>query len=152
MENGRQFDVNLYQRFAGDSVTVVVSRGGTRVRTRVRVVERPDDPRELISKLAQITSPVAKLGVLAADVVPPIAERMPWLREKGGVLVAAWSADTPASASGLQPGDVIHALNGAPIADLAALAARLDGLKAGAPAVLGVNRMGRLLLLAFEIE
>ncbi|HSQ59717.1 MAG TPA: trypsin-like peptidase domain-containing protein [Acidobacteriota bacterium] len=152
MENGRQFDVNLYQRFAGDSVTVVASRGGTRVRARVRVVERPDDPRELISKLAQITSPVAKLGVLAADVAPPIAERMPWLREKGGVLVAAWSADTPASGSGLQPGDVIHALNGAAIADLAALASKLDGMKPGAPAVLTVDRLGRRLFLAFEIE
>jgi S1-C subfamily serine protease len=47
---------------------------------------------------------------------------------------------------------VIHALNGAAIGDLAALTAKLDGMKAGAPAVLGVNRLGRRLFLAFEIE
>ncbi|HEU4724796.1 MAG TPA: trypsin-like peptidase domain-containing protein [Candidatus Eisenbacteria bacterium] len=152
MENGRQFDVNLYRRFAGDSVTVVVSRGGTRASARVRVAERPDDPREFASKIVAATKPLARIGVLAVDLAPALAAHMPWLREPEGVLVAAWSADDPSSASGLEPGDVIRALNGEPVATFDALTAKLQGMKPGAPAVLSVDRLGRRLFLPFELE
>jgi len=152
MENGRQFDVNLYQRFAGDSVSIVVTRGGERVTRRVRVEERADDPREFASKVAEATSEVPRLGVLATDLEPTLISRMPWLREGSGVLVAAWSADLPFSGSGLQPGDVILGLNGGAVESVAALTKRLDGLVAGAAAVLRVDRLGRRLFLAFELE
>jgi serine protease Do len=152
MENARQFSVNLYQRFAGDSVSVVVLRGGRPVTARVRVEERPDDPREFAAKVAASTVGLPRLGVLAVDVEASLRERMPWLRETGGILVAAWSADAPASESGLQPGDVIRALNGSAVADLASLKTRLGALPAGSPAVLSVDRLGRRLFLAFQLE
>jgi serine protease Do len=152
MENGRQFDVNLYQRFAGDSVSIVVDRSGQRRSMRVRIEERPDDPREFASKVAAATRAISQLGVLATDLEPSLISRMPWLRDPEGVLVAAWSADSPASGSGLQPGDVIRALNGAGVGNLAALIDRLGTLHAGSPAVLSVDRLGRRLFLAFELE
>ena len=42
LENGRQFDVNLYRRAVGETVTLEVARGETRFKTNVRVVERED--------------------------------------------------------------------------------------------------------------
>lgn len=152
MENGRQFDVNLYRRFAGDSVTVVVSRQGTSLRARVRVTERADDPREFASNLVAATKPLPKIGVLAVDLGPALFARMPWLREQSGVLVAAWSADAPSSASGLEPGDVIRAVNGEAVPSFDALSSRLDAMKPGAPVVFSVDRLGRRLFLPFELE
>jgi serine protease Do len=152
MENGRQFDVNLYRRFAGDSVTIVAVRGSGRVRARVAVSERGDDPREFASRLASETVAIPRLGVLAVDVDRDLAGRMPWLREPGGVLVAAWSVDAPAAQSGLQPGDVVRALNGVAVAGAASLGATVAAMGAGAPAVLTIERAGRRLLLAFEID
>ena len=119
---------------------------------RVAVMERGDDPREFASRLASETVAIPRLGVLAVDVDRDLAGRMPWLREPGGVLVAAWSVDAPASQSGLQPGDVIRALNDVAVADAASLGATVAAMGAGAPAVLTIERAGRRLLLAFEID
>jgi S1-C subfamily serine protease len=53
---------------------------------------------------------------------------------------------------GLQPGDVIHAVNGQWISDLPALRAAIDAVKPGAPVVLQLERRGVLMYLAFAIE
>ena len=42
MENGRQFQVNLYRRTVGERVTLRVQRGSEITDFEVRVVERPD--------------------------------------------------------------------------------------------------------------
>ncbi len=52
----------------------------------------------------------------------------------------------------LQPGDVIHALNGKPLATLEQLRAALKALPTGAPGVLQVERDGKFLYVTFEMD
>ena len=75
------------------------------------------------------------------------------LRGKSGVVVVsatpgAFESDT----GGLEPGDVIHAVNGQWISDLVALRTAVDGAKTGASVVLQVERRGVLMYLAFIME
>ena len=76
------------------------------------------------------------------------------LRATAGVIVA--SVTTSAldwENGGLAPGDVIHAVNGQWISDLAALRSAVDALKGGGAAgVIQVERNGELMYLAFTIE
>jgi serine protease Do len=152
IENGRQLHVNLYRRAVGDTVRLDVLRGDQPTTVTVPVAERadslsaamlPSDPRENV---------VGRLGILAATLDPKLAAVLP-LRAKAGVVVASASATVLDSDNGgLQPGDVIHAVNGQWISDLPALRAAIDAVKPGAPVVLQLERRGVLMYLAFAIE
>jgi serine protease Do len=152
IENGRQLHVNLYRREVGDLVRLEVLRGDKPTTVTVSMAERSDplsaasllpDPRENV---------VARLGILAATLDPKVAAGLP-LRSKSGVVVASASAGALASDNGgLQPGDVIHAVNGEWISDLPALRTAVDGAKPGAAVVLQIERRGVLMYLAFTVE
>jgi serine protease Do len=152
IENGRQLHVNLYQRAVGDTVRLEVLRGDQPTTVTVAVTERadslsaamlPSDPRDNV---------VGRLGILAATLDPKLAAVLP-LRAKAGVVVASASATVLDSENGgLQPGDVIHAVNGQWISDLPALRAAVDAAKPGAPVVLQIERRGVLMYLAFTVE
>ena len=152
MENSRQFDVNLYRRAPGDSATITVLRGGQRYTRRVPVIAREDDPARVAELVKSERSLVPRLAVLAVDVEEKILPLLPWLRQRHGVLVVARAADAPQVETGLQSGDVIHAMNDRPVTDLDALNASLKPLQRGDPVVLDVDRMGRRLYLAFQAE
>ena len=152
MENGRQLQVGLYRRFAGDIVTLDVLRDETKMSLPVAMTERPDswsgvavsDPREHL---------VARLGILGVTLDRAIAEAVPVVRVRAGVLVAstvAGAIDT--RDDDLQAGDVIYAINRTPVATLADLRRALDGLSAGDAVVLHLERRGELRYLAFAIE
>jgi serine protease Do len=152
MENGRQFEVNLYRRAVGDTVTVEVNRGGQMLKYPVAVAERENDP----ARFADLVSPdrniVPRLGVLALDVDAKISRMVGELRMPKGVLVAARSADSPPSEQGLEAGDVIVAINGALITSLADLRSTIGRLPSRAPVVLQVQRFGQLMFIALELE
>jgi S1-C subfamily serine protease len=67
-------------------------------------------------------------------------------------VVAAITSDHRAGEIGLQYGDIIHALNTAPVTDLSGLRSAVLGLKAGEPAALQAERNGRLMFLTFEVD
>lgn len=152
MENGRQFDVNLYRRAVGDSATITVLRGDRRFIVRVPVIAREDDPARIAELVKTERSLVPRLAVLAVDVEEKLLPMLPWLRHPYGVLIVARAADTPQVETGLQSGDVIHTMNDRPVTDLDALNTALKPLRRGDPVVLDVDRMGRRLYLAFEAE
>jgi serine protease Do len=152
MENGRQFDVNLYRRAVGDSATVTVLRGGERFIARVPVIAREDDPARVAELVKSERSLVPRLAVLAVDVDDKLRPMLPWLRQESGVLVVARASDTPQVDTGLQSGDVITTLNGRLVSGIDGLNSLLTSIRRGDPVVLAVNRMGRQLYLAFEAE
>ena len=133
IENGRQLHVNLYRRAVGEQVRLEVLRGDQPTTITVSMAERADplsaaalviDPRENI---------VSRLGILAATLDPKLADALP-LRAKAGVVVASASAGAlDTDNGGLQPGDIIHAVNGQWIIDLPALRQAIDAAKPGAP-------------------
>jgi len=81
------------------------------------------------------------------------ADMLPDLRRKYGVIVGARSQSSPYSGNGaLAIGDVIYSVNNAPVADIETLRKIVDAIKPGDPAVLQVERDGKLLFLALELE
>lgn len=152
MENGRQFEVNIYRRRIGDTVTLEYFRGNERKRTTAAVAERPDDP----SRFAQMADPqdnlVPRLGILGLEVDSELRQVLPQLRLTGGLLVAARALSAPPSEQGLVPGDVIYSLNGQSITGLADFKQRVAALPAGAPCVLQIQRGARLMYVAVEID
>jgi serine protease Do len=152
MENGRQFRINVYTRAIGQQVTLEVERGARRLTVKVPVVERETTSTRLSDLLTPQNS-IRALGALVLDLSPPIRQLLPPLRRESGVVVATVSADAPYSQQGqLEPGDVIHALNGKPIASVAELKAAAERLKPNDAAVLQIEREGVLMFIAFRAE
>jgi S1-C subfamily serine protease len=82
---------------------------------------------------------------------PTVAARLPQMRAPSGVLVAGLLADAPAG-QGLAAGDIIVAMNDAPVTSLADLRAKVDALPSGAACVLRVQRGEVLVYVALELE
>jgi serine protease Do len=152
MENGRQFDVNLYRKIVGQEVMVEYERGGSKNSVRVKVAERPDDPDRFDDMVTPDKNLVPRFGILAIDIGPRIASLLPRQRKSDGVVVAAQSAETPAWRESFRPGDIIYAINGKPVRDLEELRNLVDGLLPGDAVVVQLQRGVRLQYLAFEME
>lgn len=152
MENGRQFRINVYTRSIGERIALDVQRGDQRLTIRVPVAERDGGT----ARLADLLTPqntIRPLGVLALDLTPQIAQLVPTLRRDKGVIVASVSPDAPFSQQGrLEPGDVIHALNGKLVSSVGELRAASEALKPGSAAVLQIERDAELMFLAFRVE
>ena len=152
MENGRQFDVNLYGHSIGDLVRLEVLRGSQKLTFRVRVIEREDDFGHLLEMVTPENSLVPKLGILGLDIDGQIAKILFPPRKLGGVLIAARSPGSPYWQAEFLPGDVIYAINGKEVTSLASLRSRLAELQTGDPVVVQVQRQETLRFIAFEIE
>jgi serine protease Do len=152
MENGRQFDVNLYRRPIGETVTLEIQRGSEQLTFRVRVIEQPDDLGRFAGMVTPETNLVSKLGILGIDVDSEVAQMLPPPRKLGGVLVALRSPGSPYWGEGFVPGDVIYAINGEEIKSLADLRTQLAGVKIGDSVVFQVQRGIELMFIALELE
>jgi serine protease Do len=152
MENGRQFDVNIYRRPIGERVAITFSRGGETRTINVEVVERPVDPVAFIDLVRPEDNLVPRLGILAMDLTRELAAMLPPLRVNEGVVVAAQSSEGPAWRESFEPGDVIHSINGVSVSDVASLRRVVGELRAGSAVVAQIQRGGRLQFLAFEME
>jgi S1-C subfamily serine protease len=87
------------------------------------------------------------------DLDQRMAELLPVLRVQFGVVVVSTVAGAvDAREGGLDAGDVISAVNRTAVRDLAELRVALDGLKAGDPIVLQLERRGEMVYLAFTAE
>jgi len=152
MENGRQFDVNLYRRSVGEVVSLHVQRGLETLPKQVRVSERHDSTdrfRDLVSPEKNL---VEDLGVLGLDVDRTIAALVPGARGDTGILVVALSSDALTWSGNLSPGDVIYAINGQLLNDLQSLRTYLKTQAKGVPLAIQVLRGGKLHFVAFEKE
>ncbi len=94
---------------------------------------------------------IPRLGILGVDLTPDLLAKFD-LRIKSGVVVLGRAADLILPDTGLETGDVIHALNATLITDMAALRAAILPLKSGDPVVLQVERSDGLTYLSFEME
>jgi len=148
MENGRQFNVNVYKRSIGSIVEVTLVRAGKKMTVKMTVGERPADSAGLSSKMTRKKNLVRELGILAIDVddVDELA-----LRTQSGIYVAGVSEESPAIASPLLAEDVIHQLNGTVVRNLAELRVELAKLTAGSAVVVQIERKGRFAYVAFKL-
>ncbi|HJR15824.1 MAG TPA: trypsin-like peptidase domain-containing protein [Gemmatimonadales bacterium] len=148
MENGRQFDVNLYRRPIGGSVNLEVGRGLQRITIKVPVVERRDEEARLRDLVTPERNLIPRLGILGLDLTPDLARALAGTRSPHGVVVATVTPE----AAGLTPGDVIHGLNGSVVRSLSDLRSAVDQVASDSTAVLHVGRQGRLRFVTMTLE
>jgi serine protease Do len=151
MENGRQFDVNIYRRPIGGAANLEVGRGLQRLTVRVQVVERHDEEDRFRDLVTPEQNLISRLGILGLDLTPELARGLPGLRNPHGVIVAVVAVDA-ADGGGLLPGDVIHGVNGNVVRTLADLRAAVGQIAADSAAVLQVGRRGRLRFVTATLE
>ena len=151
MENGRQFDVNLYSRLVGDHVILEIQRGVIDKIIKVEIRERPNDPGRFSDMVSPERNLIPKLGILALDLDETISRMLPPLRVKTGVVVAN-RANLLYEQDELLPGDVIHFINNQEIHSLEDLKAFVDNLAAFDAVVVQVERRGQFKYISFEME
>jgi len=153
MENGRQLQVSLYRHVVGDVVTLEILRDGQPMKMPVAMAERHDALDGLADATDIRQNLVPRLGVLGLTVDAQVGNVLPWLRVSSGVVVVSLASGAiDARDGGLAPGDVVFTVNKTPVAGLSELRRALDALQAGDPVVLGIDRRGELLYLAFTVE
>ncbi len=139
-------------RPAGAVVSLEVLRGTQKVTLKIPVTEQKND----VDQLSDLVNPdkdlVQKLGIFGVEIDSKLADQLEDLRQPSGVIVAALAADVLGVEVDLQPGDVIHALNGAKVTTLDGLRAGLNAVPANSPCVLQVERDGKFLYVTFEME
>ena len=153
VEDVRQFALDLYNYKIGQNAEITILQNGKNATYSVPVVERPDDPMRFADLVSSPDNVVNRLGVVAINISSDLKEMLGGdLRIPGGVLVAARTSSGTLLGEGPEPGDVIHAVNGAPVQDLAELKKALRQLKPGEPIVLQIERSGTLNYLVLETE
>ncbi len=152
MENGRQFDVNLYRRSVGERVRLEILRGKEEMQFEVPVAERIDDSIRFAAFVTPERNLVPELGILGLDLDNTTRALLPVLRKESGVIVAALSAQSPADEGIFRPGDVIHAVNRKSISSLEELRSWLNRQSPYTAIVVQIERLGQFLYVAFELE
>jgi serine protease Do len=150
--NARQLEVDLYRYPVGAKVDMAIMRDGEKQTVQVATIERHGDPTRFADLVDPSKNLVVRLGILGIDVDERVSGLLPDLRKHYGVLVAARGGDPAYAGDALQLGDVIYALNNAPVTDVATLRKQLDELKTSDAVVLQVERDGRLMYVTLEIE
>ena len=151
VESLAQFGAIMYLRAGGETVKFDVIRGSERLTFGIPVAERRDEA-DRMADLDPETNLIPKLGIVAVAINKKISDALPGLRMASGVVVAARAAYAASVETGLQTGDIIHALNRIDIISLDGLRQALDKLKTGDPVVLQIERQGRLMYLVFDME
>src|SRR5262249_15457526 len=130
---------------------LTVQRDTQQLELLLEVTERDDDPLRFADLVDPEKNQVKRLGILCIEVNEKVSALLPDLRKKYGVVVAA-RVGSGSSAGDLQPGDVIHEINGAPISTIAALRDTLDRAKRDTPLVMQVERDGKMMYQVLELE
>ncbi|MFL5403975.1 MAG: trypsin-like peptidase domain-containing protein [Gemmatimonadales bacterium] len=151
MENGRQFDVTLYQKRPGEAVNIELGRGLQRLTLKVPVVERRDEADRFRDMVTPEQNLIARLGILGLDLTPELAQLIPGTRDAHGVVVAGVALDAQES-SGPLPGDVIYGVNGVQVRTLGDLRTAIGQIAADSTVILHVGRQGQLRYLTVTLE
>jgi serine protease Do len=146
-----QFDRAIVLHPKDEQAKLQVLRGREKQQLPVQVTEREHDVDRIIDLVDPARDLVPKLGILGLEIDNQISKTFPELRRGSGVIVVA-RATTAGPASGLQSGDVIHAVNGITVISLDGLRSAVDKLKPNDPVAMQIERQGKLMYLAFEME
>lgn len=152
IENGRQFEVNLYRRAEGEALSLEILRGKETVNIQVIVIARQDETPRLAGMVTPQENVIPRLGIVCLELTDRIAQLFPSLRKQYGVVIAAHISDPPYWANQFVPGDIVHAVNGKFITNISELRSTIQSFKKGDPVVLQLERSGKLLYVTIEIE
>jgi serine protease Do len=149
-----QLALALLHKHPGDQVTLGVARKSENLTIEFSLVEPPSESDDLSAKVGEDVEKnlVAKLGIVGYE-KGGRTQRVPSpLRPASGVLVAARLSEANMEERDLVIGDVIRSVNAVSITSVAQLRAMLDNFKPGDPIALQVERKGKLMYVAFEMD
>jgi serine protease Do len=153
MRNARQLEAYIYRSPMKEKIALQVLRGQDQLKMDVAVMDSVDDPQRFADMVNPEDNLVSKLGILGIGIDKDLAALLPGLRNSYGVLVAAGSSATDlTSGTGLQPGDVIYSVNKAPVSSVEALRKKVNEFKSGDEVAMQIERSGKLMFVAIEIE
>jgi serine protease Do len=142
----------LYLHRLDDVLKLEILRGDQKKTLYVPAIEHRDEMDQLFDAADPEKNLISRLGILATDLTDDLRGKIGTLRIPTGVVVLGRAADLILPDTGLETGDIIHALNTTPITSMDALRAALLTLKTGDPVVLQVERSDGLTYLSFEME
>jgi serine protease Do len=147
-----KFGAFLYLHRHDQPVAMEILRGDQPRKLVIKAVESPTGVESLADLIDPQKDLLAPLGIFALDLTPKLAESLPDLRSKNGVVVVARTDFEPRLDAELAAGDVIRSVNGKPVANSEALSSALAKFKVGDPVVLEVERKGVFQFVTFETE
>jgi serine protease Do len=146
------FAAALYLHPPDEILTAEVLRGTEKLSIEISAMRA----RDRIDQLADLADPVKNriepLGIFALNLDPKLLPLLPDVRIAEGVVVIGQAPGFNSVDTGLQPGDVIHAINRTPIESVEQLQSVVAQLKSGDAAVLRIEHQGQFQYLAFEME
>jgi serine protease Do len=146
------FALQLDTRKDDQHVRVGVLRGSDERVLDVAVIEVPHTVDRLRDLVSLDVKPVERLGVLAVEIDETIASMLPAIRISSGLIVANRATGWGTADVSLNPGDVIHAINGASVERLDELVTVLDSLGPRSSVVLQIERDGQMSFVAFQLD
>ncbi len=145
-----KYTAYLYLHKRGTPLRMAVER------KQVTLTINPVDSLPMVDSLSDLINPrrdlVPSLGIFVLDLNDLVAQALPGLRSKQGVVVAGVLSEEPATLANLELGDVVRSINGKALANTEELRRQLAAMKPGDPVALEVERQSVLLYVAFEIE
>ena len=134
-----------YALSAGVPVELAVMRGsGARFLRVTPGAPRHNPPALSAGNVTEKDNLVFRLGVYGATLTPALAATLGDLRGGPGVLVIALAGAGLAAQNAIEPGDVVHAINGSPVDGVDSLRSALEAVPDGTPIVLQIERAGML--------
>lgn len=147
-----QFVTLISQKRPGDGVSLRLLRGSDIVNLKVPVIAKSEDPDPLKQAFDADKHLLKILDIVALDVDNRVAETIPGMRQRSGVLVTGRCANHEGMETSLKVGDVIHAINGTSVSSVAEIRGVLAKVPLGSAVVLRVERQKRFLYLVSEAE
>jgi serine protease Do len=147
-----QLSSALYLHRLDQVLQLEVLRGDEKKTLYIPALEHRDHMDQLFDAADPEQNLVPRLGILAIELTSELRSQIGTLRIPSGVVVLGRAADLILPDTGLQTGDVIHALNTTSITDMATLRAAVLRLKTGEAVVMQVERSDGLTYLSFEME
>ncbi len=152
MEDAPQLETAIRRLKLSETVKLSILREGQKLDYTVAVIERDDDPQRFADMVNPQDNLVSKLGILGIEINEKLSAMLPQLRHEYGIVVAARSPNPPYTGGAMAAGDVIYEVNRTPVVSIKALRSVLDALKPGDPAVLQIERDGKLIYITAEFE
>ncbi len=142
----------LYLHPVDQVLKLDVLRGTEKKTLYIPVTEQKDKEDQIADLSNAQTSLVSQLAILAVTLDDRLRSMLPDLRNPNGVVVVGRAADLAGPDTGLTTGDIIHSVNGAPIASVDALRASVKAIKSGDSVAMQIEREGHFEFVSFEME
>ena len=142
----------LYLHPADKILKIDVLRGVSRMSFNLSVKVYHENVDELADIPDLQKSLIRKFSVFVTDLDDRVRPVLQDTRSDSGVVVVAQTAGPNVVDTGLETGDIIHAIDRIPLQSTSQLQTLVRNLKSGDSVVLQVERKGKLQYLAFEMD